>query len=109
VDQRADHRLRARRRDLGAEEHTGERLIAHREHPGVEGLRIAPRASHRDAPPAVREALHAPGEDAAPDRVDDEIDAAPPGELAYAGDPGVGRIGGAVAAPEALHAPAAVL
>src|SRR5262249_47472085 len=40
-DQAIDQGLYARRRDLGAEEHTGERLVAHHQQAGVEGLRGA--------------------------------------------------------------------
>src|SRR6185312_13223816 len=92
VDEAADHGLRARRRDLGAEEHTRERLVAHPEHARVERLRIAARAADRDAAPAVGEALHAALEDAPADRVDDEVDPPAAGELTYPIDPVVPRV-----------------
>ena len=73
------------------------------EHAGVERLRVAARAADGDAAAAVREALHAAGQDPPADRVDDEIDAAAAGDRADLVDPVVVRVVDAVIEPEVLQ------
>ena len=50
-------------------------------------LRVAARAADGDRAAAVGEALHAALEHLPADRVDDEVDAAPAGEVAHLVDP----------------------